>query len=93
MYEHAEIYSEWAMAQRGLGDDQDNSQGKMVYWNHIQETVNGEVNPEEETSTTDTRGNCSNKVHLPQFDYQITHLPHELEAYYPSPLFTLQTTP
>ena len=78
-YEHAEVYSEWVVAQKELGGDNGGPHYEVVHCTYMQETTDGEASPEEEASVSDSRGNYPNGTHSSQ-----SHLYHELEY---GPLF------
>ena len=82
-YEHAEVYSEWAVTQKELRGDNGKPHYKVVHCTYMQETTDGEANPEEEATTLDSRGYYPNGVRSPQ-----GYLAHEPdEDYGPSFLY------
>ena len=65
-YERTEVYSNWVVAQKGLGSDDSKPHYDMVYCKSMRETVDREVNPEEEAHLLDPRGNYLNGACSPQ---------------------------
>ena len=76
-YEHAEVYSKWAVTQKEIRGDNGGPHYEVVYCTYMRETTDGEVSPEEEASTSDSRGNYPTRAHSPQ-----GHLYHEPEEDY-----------
>ena len=65
-YEHTEVYSNWAVAQKKLGSDDSEPHYDMVYCKSMRETADREVNPKEKAHSLDPRGNHPNRACSPQ---------------------------
>ena len=76
-YEHAEVYSEWAVTQKELRGDNVGPHYEVVYCTYMCETADGEASPEGEAHTLDSRGNYPNRAPLPH-----GHLHHKPEEDY-----------
>ena len=68
-YEHAEVYSEWAVTQKELGGAKGRPHYEVVYCSHMLETTDGEASPKEEAPTLDPRSNYPNRAHSPKATY------------------------
>ena len=82
-YERTEVYSDWVVAQKGLGSDDSEPYYDMVYCKSMREAADREVNPEEEAHSLDPRGNYPNGACSPQ-GYWISDEDYDLSR--PAPL-------